>query len=90
MTRTVGHEKNKMSPFQKKITFFGSGGPFLDGYVLVIIGLALMQLVPAWNLTDAETGLLGAATLIGVLIGGPMGGLITDKMGREKMYVMTM
>ncbi len=88
MTRTVGHEKNKMSPFQKKITFFGSGGPFLDGYVLVIIGLALMQLVPAWNLTDAETGLLGAATLIGVLIGGPMGGLITDKMGREKMYVI--
>ena len=88
MERTEKHERTKMSSFQKKITFFGSGGPFLDGYVLVIIGLALMQLVPEWNLTSAETGLLGAATLVGVLIGGPVGGLITDKMGREKMYVI--
>lgn len=81
-------KKSKMSSFQKKITFFGSGGPFLDGYVLVIIGLVLIQLVPQWNLTDSETGMLGAATLLGVLVGGPAGGFITDRVGREKMYVI--
>lgn len=80
--------QTKMSPFQRKITYFGSGGPFLDGYVIVIIGLALMQLTPQWHLTAAETGLLGAGTLIGILFGGLIGGYLTDIIGREKMYVI--
>lgn len=80
--------KSKMSSFQRKITYFGSGGPFLDGYVIVIIGLALMQLTTQWHLTTAETGLLGAGTLFGVLFGGLIGGYLTDLIGREKMYVI--
>ncbi len=29
-----------MTPFLRKITFFSSGGSFLDGYVLSLIGVA--------------------------------------------------
>ena len=39
-----------MTPFLRKITFFSSGGSFLDGYVLSLIGVALTQIVPAFGL----------------------------------------
>lgn len=80
--------KPKMSPFQRKITFFGSGGPFMDGYIIVIIGLALMQITPQWHLTASQSGLLGAGSLFGILFGGLIGGYITDIVGREKMYIL--
>lgn len=35
------------SPIHRRILLWGSGGPFLDGYVLVMIGVALEQLTPA-------------------------------------------
>ncbi len=41
----------KFSSIHRRILLWGSGGPFLDGYVLVMIGVALEQLTP-----DAETG----------------------------------
>lgn len=80
-------KKSKMTPFQRKILFFGSGGPAMDGYVIVIIGLALMQITPQWNLDTTQSGLLGAATLFGILFGGLIGGYLTDRIGRYKMYV---
>lgn len=30
-----------LNTFHKKLTLFSSGGPFLDGYALTIIGIAL-------------------------------------------------
>jgi len=39
-----------MTPFLRKITFFSSGGSFLDGYVLAIIGVALTQITPLFAL----------------------------------------
>ncbi len=80
--------KPRMSPFQKKITFYGSGGPFLDGYVIVIVGIALTQISPQWNLTAAQNGAIGAAALFGLMIGGLIFGYVTDRVGREVMYVI--
>lgn len=58
----------EFTPLHKKIMLWGSGGPFLDGYVLVIIGLALQQLTPALELDAQWIGLVGAATLVGLFI----------------------
>lgn len=35
-----------MTPFLRKIAIFSSGGSFLDGYVLSLIGVALTQITP--------------------------------------------
>lgn len=43
----------KFSSIHRRILLWGSGGPFLDGYVLVMIGVALEQLTPALKL-DAD------------------------------------
>lgn len=39
-------EETQFTPFLKRLTIFCCGGPFLDGYILVIIGAALVQLTP--------------------------------------------
>ena len=48
----------KFSSIHRRILLWGSGGPFLDGYVLVMIGVALEQLTPALKLDADWIGLL--------------------------------
>ncbi|MEG0621186.1 MAG: MFS transporter, partial [Raoultibacter sp.] len=50
----------KFTSIHRRIMLWGSGGPFLDGYVLVMIGVALEQLTPALKLDAEWIGLLGA------------------------------
>jgi MFS transporter, putative metabolite transport protein len=36
-----------LTAFHKKLALYSSGGPFLDGYILSIIGVALVQITPS-------------------------------------------
>ncbi|MEU5365111.1 MFS transporter [Streptomyces sp. NPDC005925] len=76
-----------LNRFHKKLTLYSAGGPFLDGYALTIIGIALITMEPALGLSGVETGLVAAAALAGIFVGGGVFGLITDKVGRQVMYV---
>lgn len=58
-----------MTPFLKKVAFFSSGGAFLDGYVLSIIGVALTQLTPLFGLDAGWTAAIGASAFIGIFAG---------------------
>lgn len=75
------------SSIHRRIMLWGSGGPFLDGYVLVMIGVALEQLTPVLHLDAVWTGMLGAATLAGLFIGTSLFGYISDRIGRRKMFL---
>lgn len=77
-----------LNSFHLRLTLFSSGGPFLDGYILAIIGIALVQIVPGWHMGDVWNGLIGASALIGVFIGGLVFGNVTDKIGRRLMYMI--
>lgn len=85
----LGHliDDAPLNAFHKRLTLYSSGGPFIDGYALTIIGMALITLEPAMGLSTAEIGMVGAASLIGVFVGGALFGYITDKVGRQVMYV---
>ncbi|QTG79526.1 MFS transporter [Arthrobacter crystallopoietes] len=76
-----------LTTFHKKLTFFASGGPFIDGYALSIIGIAFITMTPGLELSTGEIGLIGAASLIGIFFGGGIFGWLTDKIGRHKMYI---
>lgn len=78
----------EFTPFLKKMTLFASGGPFLDGYVLVIIGVALAQLGPLLKLDAHWSALVGAAALAGIFIGTALFGYITDLVGRQLMFTV--
>lgn len=77
-----------LNSFHKKLTLFSSGGPFLDGYILSIIGIALVQINAAWNMNSFWNGLVGASALVGVFIGGTVFGNVTDRIGRKLMYMV--
>ncbi|NPD30362.1 MFS transporter [Eggerthellaceae bacterium zg-1084] len=76
------------TPFLRRIAFFSSGGSFLDGYVLSLIGVALTQIGPLFRLTDAESAAIGASVLAGILLGTVVGGYLTDLIGRKRMFVV--
>ncbi|MFC7394794.1 MFS transporter [Scopulibacillus cellulosilyticus] len=75
------------TPFHKRLTLYSSGGPFLDGYILSIIGMALTQITPQLHLSAVWSGLIGASALLGIFIGGFLG-YLTDKIGRQLMYTL--
>ena len=81
-------EELEMTPFLRKVTFFSSGGAFLDGYVLSIIGVALTQLTPIFGLDAAWTAALGASAFVGIFVGTILGGYLTDIIGRKRMFTL--
>jgi MFS transporter, putative metabolite transport protein len=84
--RTI--DEAPLSKFHRKLTWACAGGPFLDGYLLSIIGVALVGISSELHLTTGDESLIGAAALIGIFIGGLFFGAVTDKVGREAMYTI--
>jgi putative MFS transporter len=80
-------DDSPLTTFHKRLTLFSAGGPFLDGYALTIIGIALVTLKPQLALSSIDVGLIGAAALVGIFIGGLVFGYVTDRIGRKIMYV---
>lgn len=74
------------TPFLTKLTMCCMGGPFLDGYVLVLIGVALVHLGPDLNLDAFWSGMIGTAALAGLFVGGTVFGYLGDVIGRKQMY----
>ncbi|MCW2556228.1 MAG: putative transporter [Mycobacterium sp.] len=74
--------------FHTRLLIACCGGPFLDGYVMSIIGVALLGVAEQLNPSTTESGLIGAASLIGIFFGASVFGFLTDRIGREKMYAL--
>jgi putative MFS transporter len=77
-----------MSRFHRKLLIACCGGPFLDGYILSLIGIALVGFAQDIPTSSIETGLIGAASLVGIFFGALVFGALTDRIGREKMYAL--
>jgi putative MFS transporter len=78
------------SSFHKRIAFLAAGGPFCDGYLFGIIVVALPFIAKNLALSSVQVGLLGSASLIGMFIGGIFLGPMTDKFGRQSLYVINL
>lgn len=77
-----------VTSFHRRIVLVAMGGPFCDGYLLGVMGVALGFITPALALDTLWTGLIAASVLVGVFIGGAVFGPITDQVGRHLMYVL--
>ena len=89
-TASTAQDHQPVTSRQKFILLFGCAGSAMDGYVIAMVGFALLKLTPFWQLSDAETGLLGAASLFGILSGGLFGGQLADRFGRRNVYIGNM
>jgi len=79
-------EDAPLNRFHNLLTIRSGGGSFVDGYVLSIIGIAMVKVSPALALTPFWEGMIAASALIGIFFGGFLGGLLTDRLGRRKLY----
>ncbi|WP_250536428.1 MFS transporter [Caballeronia sp. AZ10_KS36] len=86
----VGIEELPTNGFHKRIAIVAAGGPFCDGYLLGIIVVALPFIAKDLALSAVQIGLIGASSLIGMFLGGVVFGPMTDRFGRQKMYVLNL
>ncbi len=80
-------------PMLVKIVALGS--IFVDGWDLSSFGLGTVQITSEFNLTDSGVSLhslpfISTVILIGAMIGGLLGGYLTDRIGRTKMLLVTL
>lgn len=74
--------------FITKLTILISGGMFIDGFILGGIGILMPTITRQLGLSLTWQGLIGASALIGIVIGGPLGGYLADKIGRKPMFTI--
>ncbi|MCG5044588.1 MFS transporter [Enterobacteriaceae bacterium 155047] len=86
MSNTLSVEDVPLNRFHRLLTVRSGGGSFIDGYVLSIIGIAMMKVSPALGLSAFWEGLIAASALIGIFFGGFIGGALTDRLGRRLLF----
>ncbi|MBB2202084.1 MFS transporter [Gluconacetobacter tumulisoli] len=79
-----------LSRFHWRILFAGALGLLTDGYVLGSVSAALPGVQQALRLDAAESGLVAAAPLLGLLLGSLFAGRIIDSFGRRRPFVLDM
>jgi putative MFS transporter len=82
----------KTNKFLVRLTAATGGGMFLDGFMFAAIAAVLAQgtFKNDLDITGVVVGLVSAATLIGTLIGSPIIGYVTDRLGRKPMFLADM
>jgi putative MFS transporter len=76
----------KFSTVHFKIWVLCSFGIFLDGLDLSMISMALPLINKEFNTTSLEEGLIASSAVLGMMLGAFLGGVISDKIGRKKIY----
>ncbi|WP_412460514.1 MFS transporter [Pseudomonas sp. SC11] len=85
-TNTVSIEDVPLNRFHQWLTVRSGGGSFVDGYVLSIIGVAMVQMTAGLSLDSFWQGMIAASALIGIFFGGFLGGWLTDRFGRKRVF----
>lgn len=86
---TVSIEEVPINRFHQLLMVRSGGGWVMDGYILSIIGVALMQASDALAMDSFWQGMVAASALLGIFFGGFLGGWLTDKLGRQKLYFVS-
>ncbi|WP_375405439.1 MFS transporter [uncultured Amnibacterium sp.] len=74
--------------FIRRLTLACAWGEGLDGYDLGAISVTLPLITTALGLSPLEAGLIGASSLIGIFVGAPLAGLLTDRFGRRTLFTV--
>jgi MFS family permease len=65
------------------------GGWMLDGMDVMVYSLVLPTLLAEWHITKGQAGLLSTATLLLSALGGWVGGILADRVGRVRVLKLT-
>ena len=79
-----------MTTMQWTIWSLAAAGKFFEGFVVFMTGVALPLFSEQYHLGSAEHGMIGAASLFGILIGAVTLGGMSDTFGRKRMFIVEM
>lgn len=88
MSLNAAVDNARFSRFHRKLVIGCMGGPLVDGYMLSIIGIAMLGITAQFNASDLEVSLIGASALVGIFFGAVLLGPLTDRIGRRLMYTI--
>lgn len=71
------------------VVALGFGAIAFEGYDLIVYGAAVPALLayPGWHLTPHKVGLMGGAALLGMFLGAPAAGWLSDRFGRRRLFI---
>ena len=72
--------------FLRRVTLASTWGQGLDGYDLGVISVVAPVIIADLHTSAVGAGLLGASSLLGIFVGGPLFGRFTDRYGRRLMF----
>jgi MFS family permease len=79
-----------LTAMQWRIWSLAAAGKFFEGMVVFITGVALPLIALEFSLNATQKGMVGAATLFGILIGATALGGLSDRLGRKAMFIVEM
>lgn len=85
-THTVSIEDVPLNNFHQLMTVRAGGGWLLDGYILSIIGVVIVQFSDYLKLDSFWQGMIAASAMLGTFCSGFLGGWLTDRIGRRRLF----
>jgi putative MFS transporter len=79
-----------MTAMQWRIWALAAAGKFFEGLVVFMTGVAMPLIAAEFDITKTQHGVIGAASLFGILIGAIGLGGLSDYFGRKVMFVAEM
>ena len=86
-TSNASIEDAPLNPFHQRLTLAVGGASLMDGYILSIIGVALVQMTTQLQLSNFWQGMIATSALLGIFVGGLFSGWLTDRFGRRRVYI---
>ena len=86
---SAGNWMSTLTP-QEKRTFWATFGGFgLDALNIQLYSFVIPILIPLWGMSRTEAGLIATVSLVISAIGGWVGGIVADRIGRVVMLQIT-
>ena len=79
-----------MTDMQWRIWWLAAAGKFFEGLIVFMTGIALPLIAKEFNITPVQHGVVGAASLFGILVGAIALGGLSDHFGRQFMFIVEM
>lgn len=72
------------------VVLLAFGGVFMDAYDFSSIAFGITEIKRQFGLSDAMTGLVNAAIMVGAAAGALCGGILVDRIGRYRLFMADM